>query len=87
VIRKGRLGGCGRQRVGRQQLVGRRSLGLSFRPGRARGLGWWCLDSLKKPAYETGIQSRTVAIVYAYVRGAVELDSALYSPDDFSALL
>lgn len=42
---------------------------------------------LEKPTQKTGIQSRTVSIVYTNVRGAKKLDGAFYIPDNLGALL
>jgi hypothetical protein len=50
-------------------------------------LGWWHFDTLEKSTQETGIESRTVTIVYTYVGGAKKLDGAFYSPDNLGALL
>jgi hypothetical protein len=42
---------------------------------------------LEKPTQETGIESRTVSIVYAYLWGGEKLNGALYVPDNLGALL
>jgi hypothetical protein len=36
---------------------------------------------------ETGIESSTVSIIYAYVWGAEKLDGAFYVPENLGALL
>jgi hypothetical protein len=42
---------------------------------------------IEKPTQETGIESRTVTIVYTYFGGAEKVDGAFYSPDNFGALI
>lgn len=68
-------------------LGGRELWGLSIRARRAGWFGWRRFYALEKPTDETGIESRTVTIIYAYIGRAVKLHSAFYYPDNLDMLL